>query len=53
MDFTVHGLDEGQADPFEDDAPDRYLLQIWPAQEHEGRIVKSTSRRHRAWVQAG
>ncbi|GII03451.1 hypothetical protein [Planobispora takensis] len=51
--YHVHGLDEGHADYYEEDAPDRYLLQIWSAEECGPRIVKSRSRRHRSWTQAG
>src|SRR5437868_2228492 len=49
----VYGLYEGHAEYREDDAPDRYLLQIWPADESAPSIVKSTSSRHRRWTQAG
>ncbi|MEU7004048.1 hypothetical protein [Nonomuraea sp. NPDC046570] len=48
----AHGLDEGHADHYEEHAPDRYLLQIWPAHESGPRVVKSTSCRHRSWTQA-
>ncbi|NRQ37205.1 hypothetical protein HII36_36015 [Nonomuraea sp. NN258] len=50
--YHVHGLDEGRTDYYEDEAPDRYLLQIWPEEEREARVVKSTSRRHRSWTGA-
>ncbi|MER5318172.1 hypothetical protein [Streptosporangium roseum] len=50
--YHAYGLDEGHADCYEEHAPDRYLLQIWPADESGPRVVKSTSGRHRRWVQA-
>lgn len=50
--YHIHGLDEGHADYYEEHALDRYLLQIWPADECGARVVKSTSRRHRSWIQA-
>ncbi|MEV6861535.1 hypothetical protein AB0M44_11095 [Streptosporangium subroseum] len=48
--YHAYGLDEGHADFYEENASDRYLLQIWPADESGPRFVKSTSSRHRSWI---
>ncbi|MFB4293958.1 hypothetical protein ACBI99_40430 [Nonomuraea sp. ATR24] len=50
--YHVHGLDESHCDYYEEQAPDRYLLQIWPSGDSAARVVKSASRRHRRWMRA-
>ncbi|MFD1935117.1 hypothetical protein ACFSKW_26945 [Nonomuraea mangrovi] len=51
--YHAAGMDHGHEGNEDGPAPDRYLLQIWPAGESDPVVVKSTSSMHRYWMTAG
>ncbi|MFI9559131.1 hypothetical protein [Nonomuraea endophytica] len=51
--YHAAGTDDGPDGVAEGLAPDRYLLEIWPAPESDPVVVKSTSRTHHYWMTAG
>ncbi|GAA2653560.1 hypothetical protein [Nonomuraea recticatena] len=51
--YHAAGMDDGPDGVAEGLAPDRYLLQIWPAPESDPVVVKSASGTHQHWMTAG